>query len=187
MAMPDGWGRSVLALAAVLLLGACAAAAATATGGKCFGAGARDPAHRCGAPKPPYAVSPAPSRASRERGSSCTRERKQGLAEPCSFGVALKQARKQVALIGDSHAAHWRTALDVVARKEHWRAYALTRNSCPFSTGGRPLPEPQRSQCGRWKADVATWLRKHPKVSMVLLVQEVSDVDTAGAPDPFGF
>src|SRR4051794_572678 len=184
MPMRDGWGRFVLA--AVLVLGACAPAAA-ATGGKCFGAGARDPAHHCGAPKPVYAVSPAPGRAARERGSACTGERKQGLAEPCAFGVALKRARKQVALIGDSHAAHWRTALDVVARKERWRAYALTRNSCPFSTGGRPIPEPPRSQCARWKKDVATWLRKHPRVSMVLLVQEGSDVDTARAPDPFGF
>src|SRR3954466_16191088 len=84
MPMRDRWGRAVLALGAVLVLGACGAAAAATTGGKCFGAGARDPAHHCGAPKPVYAVSPAPSRAASERGSACTRERKQGLAEPCA-------------------------------------------------------------------------------------------------------
>jgi hypothetical protein len=186
MRMRDGWGRSVGALVAVLFLGACGIAMA-ATQGKCYGAAARDPAHHCGATKPRYAVTPKPSQAGRQRGSSCTHEPKQGYADPCSFGASAKQAKRNVALIGDSHAAHWRTALNAVAVKERWRAFAITRNSCPFSTGGRPIPEPDRSQCAQWKKDVVTWLTKHSKVSTVFLAQEVSDVDTRGAADPFAY
>ena len=186
MPVRDAWVRSAAALAAVLCLGACGMAMA-ATQAKCHGAAARDPAHHCGAAKPRYAVTPKPSQAARQRGSSCTHERKQGYADPCSFGASAKRAKRNVALIGDSHAAHWRTALDAVARQERWRAYAITRNSCPFSTGGRPIPEPGRSQCAYWKKDVVTWLAKHPQVSTVFLAQEVSDVDTRGAADPFAY
>jgi hypothetical protein len=103
----------------------------------------------------------------------------------CAFGVPKSRARATFALVGDSHAAHWRTALAAVAASKHWRGYALTRNSCPFSAAGRPLPEPYASQCTRWKRDVAHWLAAHPSVRTVFVAQEVSDVDTAGAPDPF--
>jgi hypothetical protein len=63
--------------------------------------------------------------------------------------------------------------------------FALTRNSCPFSARGRVLPARDARRCERWKRDVAHWLRAHPKVTTVVLAQEVGDVDTAGAADPF--
>jgi hypothetical protein len=128
-----------------------------------------------------YRVDPKPSQASHERGAPCTRQPKDGLAEPCAFGASAKRARSTFALIGDSHAAHWRTGLAALAAAKRWRGFALTRNSCPFSSAGRPLPEPYASQCTRFKRDVAHWLARHPTVRTVFLAQEVGDV----APVPF--
>jgi hypothetical protein len=173
------------ALAALLLLGALTWPATAAAKAGCDGAAARAPGHRCGAARPGAAVDPAPSEAGLQRGSPCVRGRRDGLAQPCSFGAPAKKAKRTVALIGDSHAAHWRTALAAVAARERWRVFALTRNSCPFSATGRGLPKRDATRCTRWKRDVAHWLRAHPKVTTVMLAQEVSDVDTAGAADPF--
>ena len=170
----------LLALAALAVWPGAAAANSV-----CDGAAARAPGHLCGAARPGSAVDPAPGAAAQERGSPCVHQRRDGLARPCAFGPPAAKAKRSVALIGDSHAAHWRTALAVVAAHEHWRVYALTRNSCPFSARGRILPKPDAARCERWKDDVAHWLRKHPKVSTVVLAQEVSDVDTTGAADPF--
>jgi hypothetical protein len=171
----------VLALAAAALLWPAAAQAAP----RCYGAASRDAAHPCRNATLRYRVDPKPSLASRQRGAACTRQKPDGLAEPCAFGASAKRARASFALIGDSHAAHWRTGLAAVAEAKRWRGYALTRNSCPFSTAGRPLPAAQAQQCARWKHDVAHWLARHPTVRTVYVAQEVSDVDTAGAPNPF--
>jgi hypothetical protein len=148
---------------------------------RCYGAAARDPAHPCANPKLRYRADPKPSRVSQERGAPCTRQPADGLAEPCAFGASARRARSTFALIGDSHAAHWRTALTALAAAKRERGYALTRNSCPFSTAGRPLPEPYASQCTRWKRDVARWLARHPAVRTVFVAQEVNDI----APVPF--
>jgi hypothetical protein len=171
----------VLALAAAALWPAAARAATP----RCYGAASRDAAHPCSNAKLRYRVDPKPSLASRQRGAACTRQKKDGLAEPCAFGATAARARASFALIGDSHAAHWRTGLAAVAKAKRWRGYALTRNSCPFSTAGRPLPAAQAAQCARWKRDVVHWLAHHPAVRTVYVGQEVGDVDTAGAANPF--
>ena len=50
------------------------------------------------------------------------------------------QARRSVALVGDSYA------------------------SCPLSKALRALPEPNRSHCARWKRAVFEWFERHPEV-----------------------
>jgi SGNH domain (fused to AT3 domains) len=168
--------RLVLALAVLALWPGTAHAAP-----RCYGAASRDAAHPCANARLRYRVDPKPSLAAHEHGAPCTRQKADGLAQPCAFGAPAGRARRTFALIGDSHAAHWRTALAAVAKAKRWRGFALTRNSCPFSSAGRPLPEPYASQCERFKHDVAHWLAHHPAVHTVFVAQEVSDV----APVPF--
>ena len=173
-----------LALAAAVAAAALWPGAAAANA-RCEGAAARAPGHSCGAARLGAAVDTTPSAARRQRGSRCVHTRRDGLAQPCAFGAPAAKAKRTIALIGDSHAAHWRTALAAVAVRERWRVFALTRNSCPFSERGRVLPQRDAARCERWKRDVAHWLRAHPRVTTVVLAQEVSDVDTTGAADPF--
>jgi hypothetical protein len=98
------------------------------------------------------------------------------LVEPCAFGSYRSRARGSIALIGDSHAAHWRPAIDVLAHRLHLRAYALTRDSCPFSTAGRLLDEPYASECEQWKAEIPAWLADHPWIHTVFVAQLTRDV-----------
>ena len=60
-----------------------------------------------------------------------------GLVYPCYFGVATDRAQGTVALLGDSHAEHWRAAIEVVAQSKRWRGISLSRYGCPFNTRGR--------------------------------------------------
>jgi hypothetical protein len=159
----------------IVLLAALAATPAQARP-RCFGAAARDPHHHCANPGLRLSVHPSPDAAPLQPGSPCTLVRVVDLVEPCAFGTYAADARGAIALIGDSHAAHWRSALDVVAHRQHLRAYQITRDSCAFSTAGRELSEPFGSECELWKRELPAWLADHPWVHTVFLAQLTRDV-----------
>lgn len=49
---------------------------------------------------------------------------------PCVYGH--RDGEFVVAVSGDSHAAHWVPALQVVAEANHWRLVTYTKSACPF-------------------------------------------------------
>lgn len=53
-------------------------------------------------------------------------------AGPCVFGDVT--ATKTVVLFGDSHAAQWFPALDIVAKAQHWRLLSYTKSACPAAS-----------------------------------------------------
>ncbi|EMY33597.1 acyltransferase domain-containing membrane protein [Arthrobacter crystallopoietes BAB-32] len=53
----------------------------------------------------------------------------------CVFGD--EDADFTVALVGDSHAAHWFAALEPIAKERGWRLLTFLKNSCPFSAEPR--------------------------------------------------
>jgi hypothetical protein len=92
------------------------------------------------------------------------------LARPrgaCAFGVA--GARETVALVGDSHATHWRAALEVVAQARHWRGVSITRPGCPFSVQIPGSPALGPAACAAQHAATLAWLRAHPAVRTVFV------------------
>jgi hypothetical protein len=141
-------------------------AAALAALALCHGAAARDPAHRCHVS--PLAVQPAPEDALIEPAEPCAIVRSRA-PEVCAFGVPAGQARARFALVGDSHAAHWRAALAVVAREERWRGYSIDRSRCPFAALRKATPD--AGSCARWNAAVRRWFASHPSVSVVFVSQ----------------
>jgi hypothetical protein len=157
--------RLLVALVAAAALWPAAAQASV----RCYGAAARDAAHPCVNAKLRYRVDPRPALAARERGAPCAREPADGFAVPCAFGVAGRRARRTFALIGDSHAAHWRAGLAVMARALRWRGVTLARTSCAFSTATKVLVEPVRSQCVKWNAELVPYLRSHPQISIAII------------------
>lgn len=77
-----------------------------------------------------------------------------------------------VALFGDSHAAQWFPALDVIARENGWRLLSLTQGGCPFidvitynATDNIDL-----TYCRPWRESVNQYLREQ-NVSVVFLSQ----------------
>src|SRR3981189_1428461 len=102
---------------------------------RCFGAAARDPLHPCINSQLLRAVAPRPSAALLETDAPCSPFRRPRVISVCYFGGPATQARESIAILGDSHATHWRPALEVVAGAKAWRGASLTRTSCPFARG----------------------------------------------------
>ena len=131
----------------------------------CFGAASRDPYHPCHNPKLAITVIPTPSEAEITPNSPCA------LAEAtinlCTFGVPAAQAAGTIALVGDSHAWHWRAAVEVAAQAMRWQALDSTRSSCPFTQGVPVLPEPKRVGCIQWNKSLLHWFRERPEISTV--------------------
>ena len=68
---------------------------------------------------------------------ACVRAQLTEILDQCAYGVPADEAVETVALLGDSHGAHWRAALDVVAQRKHWRVLEVGRPHCPFTSRPR--------------------------------------------------
>jgi hypothetical protein len=131
----------------------------------CFGAAARDPAHPCNNPKLKLAVVPTPSEAQIMPNTPCTPI--EAAITVCRFGAPAATAVGTIALVGDSHAWHWRGAVDVIARALHWQGLSSTQSSCPLTEGLTVQPEPKRAECTRWNRGVLQWFAQHNEISTV--------------------
>ena len=79
-----------------------------------------------------------------------------------------------MALIGDSHAGHWRGAVEYLARHEGWEGLSATHAGCPVRDYSSAEQSPKRKSCRRWLAAVNDWLRGHPEIRTVIVSQNVS-------------
>ena len=81
--------------------------------------------------------------------------------------VAQVGSALDAAHIGDSHASHWRAALEGVAKARGWHGVSITHSGCPFTRAVKDLREPARSDCLRWNREVREWLGRHREISTV--------------------
>ena len=138
---------------------------------RCFGAAARDPEHPgCTNPSLEFAVVPTPLQAEKGRNAPCTVIQELDLVRVCAFGTSPEKATATIALIGDSHASHWRAALQLAAKTKHWRGLSITHSGCPFSKAIADLVGPAQEQCARWNREVLQWLDRHPEVQTAFVV-----------------
>ncbi|MCW2992218.1 MAG: acyltransferase [Solirubrobacterales bacterium] len=168
--------RLVLALA---LVGAAAGAAVDAGGAgtpACFGAASRDPLRPCENPRLLYTVTPSPKEALDAPNAPCESVAADALPYRCTFGSPPDDAAATVALVGDSHATHWRSAMLTVAARKHWHGISITRSSCPF-TQATPLI-PDRRGCVSWNHDVVQFIADRPEISTVVVSQHRGRVVT---------
>lgn len=149
---------------------------AHASSSRCFGAAARNAAHPCANAEQSLAVIPTPSEAQIVPNAPCSPI--DVSLNVCGFGVPAARARGTIGLVGNSHAGHWRAALEVVARGLDWHGISITRSSCPFMQATIDLSEPKRSECREWHQGVIEWFYRHPEVSTVF----VSDQPTPPVP-----
>jgi hypothetical protein len=136
----------------------------------CFGAASRNPRFRCVNPELRLSVVPTPDEALLTANAPCNIVSRT-LPYTCEFGVTAPAAERTVALIGDSHATHWRAALEVVAQARSWRGYSLTRPGCPLSLATPDIDRARRVSCTRWRKAVFAWFGRHPKVRTVFVSQ----------------
>ncbi len=176
---------ALVAAATVALLGVCsggssylrdqireaerASASVLSSRPACFGAAARDPQHPCENPKLRLTVVPTPLQARDRSNAPCTLEELRGLLYVCGFGTPRKHATGTIALIGDSHASHWRAAVEGVADARGWHGVSITHSGCPFTRAVKDLREPARSDCLRWNREVRAWLGRHREIETVFV------------------
>jgi hypothetical protein len=158
-------GIAGLTVAAALLFGAVASTAAP----RCFGAAARDAERDCHNPRLRLVVRPTPDEAEITPNLACTREQVSEVLDECAYGVRAAKASETVVMAGDSHAAHWRAAMAVVARRKSWHVVEVARPHCPLSTALPDSGEPISSRCVAWNGQVADWLADHPEVRTVFV------------------
>jgi hypothetical protein len=166
------WNSALAVAGAAVLVGAGAGGTASSprvTDQQCFGAAARDPEQPCRNAELTHSVVPRPSVAHRLPGAPCASIEHDGGVSVCEFGVPAGEATRTIALVGDSHAGHWRGALTAVARAKGWHGLSVTHTSCPLQKALRDLPEPRRSQCVHWKREAFRWFARHPEVSTVFV------------------
>jgi hypothetical protein len=154
--------RLLLALAILVVL-----APAADAGPRCFGAASRDPEHRCVNPRLARVVTPTPDQALLNPNFACRKHQVTEQLSPCTFGARDPVAT--VALIGDSHAQHWRSALAVVARRHRWRVEDASVPLCMFSTATTGAGPPFDTRCPQWNADVVQWLRDNPQIQTLFV------------------
>ena len=177
--------RAILVASALASCGALAGAGtAVAAEAKCVGAAARDPHRPCTnlsqtlSPKRTDHVALAPTTV------DCKPEH--GLPEPlCTFGASKRRARAEIALVGDSHALHWRAAVDVVAKARRWRGHSITTAACPFSAAVAQMLPGFHEVCVPWYRQARQWFRDHPEVSTVFVSQR-ADPPLATVPGKTG-
>ncbi len=109
----------------------------------CVGPAALDPKNDC---SPPYGegelVSP-PEVIARQNSvltfPGCHSELDKPALATCTLGETVDPTRT-VAIVGDSHAIHWFSAMDRIGKLASWKVVTHARSSCPFTLARRTLP-----------------------------------------------
>jgi hypothetical protein len=159
--------------------GAIAARAALYAAPRCFGAAARDPWGPCMNPSLRTTVTPTPSQALLTPNAPCRLTQMDAVVSPCLFGL---DGGEPVALIGDSHAEHWRAAIEVVAQAKRWRGISLTQPGCALNAlTPRLHTQALTRDCARWQRGVRQWLAANPSVH-TLFVSAHATTRYAGDP-----
>ena len=161
-----------LVAAVLVVLASAAPSAAADQVPRCFGAPSMDPATTCRNPQLARMVSPSPTAARQVPPWPCTPIVHDPSVQACAFGTPPGQASATVAVLGDSHAMHWRAALDGVARAKGWYAYSVALGGCGYSTATRSdLPGVLIDDCQVRNAAVPRFFQQHPEVHTVFLAQ----------------
>src|SRR3954470_18821614 len=158
-------------LLALVIAGLLAVPAATHAGRTvpCFGAAARDTAAPCHNAALDYTAKPTPSWAPLELNSPCHPVSSTRLPRVCWFAHRKKGSSATVALLGDSHASAFRSAVVVLARSQRWHALTIRRSSCPFNEARRTGPARESATCSKWVTAVVRWFGHHPEIHTVLV------------------
>jgi hypothetical protein len=119
-------------------------------------------------------------------GQVCVQDRDAADVLVCEFGADERDASLTVALVGDSHAAHWIGALDIVAGREGWRAVEYLKSSCPGVLGDGVQADWYPSgaaNCRAWTASVVAEVAARSDIDAVITSSISRNYVTA---DPVG-
>lgn len=86
-------------------------------------------------------------------------------------------AKKTIVIVGDSKMAQWQTALDDIARKEHWKIVQITKSACAMTDAN--VAQNNQPDCRAWgKAAMKEILQLKP--DLVIASQRLNRALPAG-------
>jgi len=100
-------------------------------------------------------------------GDDCNANWGDDRAEECVWGDSASE--RTLVLFGDSHAAHWFPALELIAEIDGWRLLTLTKNACPAAA--LPFNDPRShtdDECSRWRESAIQRIREIRPDAVVL-------------------
>ncbi len=109
--------------------------------------------------------------------NGCMRTQKEAGQPECATGDTASSTT--VALVGDSHAAMWNPAFELIATQRHWRLEMLAKAACPLID----VPVAKHLSglmehflhCEQWRAQILARLRaEHPRLVLVSMSRERS-------------
>ncbi len=109
--------------------------------------------------------------------NGCMRTQKEAGQPECATGDTASSTT--VALVGDSHAAMWNPAFELIATQRHWRLEMLAKAACalidvPVAKHLNGLME-HFVHCEQWRAQILARLRaEHPRLVVVSMSRESS-------------
>lgn len=85
----------------------------------------------------------------------------------CAYGVPASEARATIAVVGDSKAGQWATALQDLAQERRWRILILTKSACAANAARMSRDGGEYVSCTRYNRRVDKILRSEP-VDLIL-------------------
>ncbi|MHA6969264.1 acyltransferase family protein [Glutamicibacter bergerei] len=96
----------------------------------------------------------------------CVQDPQSTQIKECEFGS--KNASFTVALVGDSHAAHWFEALAEHAKERGWKVVTYLKNSCPFSATERTAERDGGINCAEANKQTLERLKSRDDINAVV-------------------
>jgi len=106
-----------------------------------------------------------------------TRLEEKNVDPSCRFGPV---GGPVVALIGDSHAAHWFPALQDIAKKNGWQLLMWTKAACGVADvpmWSRGLSR-EYTECEQWRESVMKQLESEPRLDAVVISRAASNANS---------
>ncbi len=121
--------------------------------------------------------------------NSCSLQRAGTRSKPCIYGD--RNSHTPVVVFGDSHAAAWFPALDLISKQQHWRLVDLTKAGCPTAEVnvrflGSNVTYPQ---CTAWRHNAERLIAAlHPALVIVSQArwEELEAQPEPGVPTGYG-
>ena len=109
-------------------------------------------------------------------------------SKPCVYGDT--QSKTSVVLFGDSHAAAWFPALNLIGQQQHWRLVDLSKAGCPPAEVNVEFSGSLYTNCTQWRRNAMNQIAAlHPALVITTWARYIDEPEAraqAGVPGGYG-
>jgi peptidoglycan/LPS O-acetylase OafA/YrhL len=105
----------------------------------------------------------------------------------CGLGAPPATATRTLAIVGDSHASQWFSALDQLGKTRNWHIKTYTKAGCPVTfamRGDGTTRVASTPECLTYSHEVADRIAKDASISVVIVANRAYAYGYAGGADP---